>query len=639
MSQPIDSAAIASRSTGRRLLFTLVAASIPLLIVAGLELGLRLAGLGNEREPLFVASPDQEGFLLANPMVIRRFFAVPDQAPPVSIETRFFAARKSPDTFRIIVQGGSSAAGFPYGLGASPAGMLEQRLRRTFPDRNIEVVTTALAAVNSYALLDFADEIIAQEPDLILVYAGHNEYLGVLGVGSALSPGTSRWLTLLYLRLSQLRLVQLLAEAYADLLGIGGAADDAPADITLMARVTGQKEIPYGSRLYRSGIDQLRGNMDALLEKYAKAGVPVMLGTLVSNDADQAPFASLSCVGTDRIGYLNFLDTGRTALQAGDRDVALDSLEQAVAMDECEAEARFLLGRLRLDSGNGAAAREAFIAARDRDQLRFRAPSEFNRVLASLARENEVRLVDVQARFDEVAENGIIGADLMLEHVHPNLDGYFLLADAFYDAMREDGLIGEWSNAVPDIVARADVPVSEVDRLFGEYKILRITAGWPFADPPVTPAIPAPRNEVERLARRLYDQQVNWTQANDQARKLYRIAGNQHEYTRVTLILADAFPFIAQAQYEAGTALIRAQRAPEAAAYLRRAVEQAPGVTNHWLAFAHALVLTGRYDNARESLRRALALDPGNATATKALADLDKLGIGAEGGEVKKDEQ
>jgi len=639
MSQPIDSAARAPTSSGRRRLFILIAVSIPLLLVAGLEAGLRIAGVGNEREPLFVASPDQGGFLLANPLVIRRFFAVPDQAPPVSIETRFFAAPKSPDTYRIVVQGGSSAAGFPYGLGASPAGMLEQRLRRTFPDRNIEVITTAVAAVNSYALLDFADEIIAQQPDLILVYAGHNEYLGVLGVGSALSPGTSRRITLLYLRLSRLRLVQLMAKAYAGLLGVSGAAEGAPADSTLMARVAGRKEISYGSRLYRSGVDQFRDNMEALLEKYEKAGVPVMLGTLVSNDADQAPFASLSCAGTDRIGYRDFLDTGRTALRAGDRDVALDSLEKAVAMDECEAEARFLLGRLRLESGDLARAREAFTAARDRDQLRFRAPSELNRVLASLARENDVRLVDVQARFEEASANGVVGDDLMLEHVHPNLDGYFLLADAFYDAMRENGLIGEWSNAVPDIVARADVPVSEVDRLFGKYKILRITAGWPFTDPPVTPAIPAPGNEIERLARQLYDQQINWTQANDQLRKLYRIEGNQHEYTRVTLILADAFPFIAQAQYEAGTALIKAQRAPEAVAYLGRAVDRAPRVTNHWLAFAHALVLTGRYGNARESLRRALALDPGNETATKALADLERLGSGGKSSDDNKDEQ
>jgi tetratricopeptide (TPR) repeat protein len=640
MSQAQQASQRQTRSKTRSAIFMLVALTIPVLLLGGLEFGLRIAGIGHEREPLFIESPDQPGYMLANPRVVQRFFAVPAQAPPVSIETRFFPAEKTPGTYRIFVQGGSSAAGFPYGLGASPAGMLEQRLRRTFPERDIEVITTALAAVNSYALLDFADEIIAEQPDLVLVYAGHNEYLGVLGVGSALSVSTSRWLTLLYMKLNRLRIFQLMAKAYGSLSESDDPSmADRERDDTLMARVAGQREIPFRSRLYRSGVEQFSANIGALLDKYRAAGVPVMLATLVSNDADQPPLVSMPCADTDQETFESIVADAREALDGASTGRALAALERAVSLDDCAADAFFLLGEAHAAAGDFAAARKAYGAARDRDQLRFRAPAEFNRILVEFAEARDARLVDVRARFEQVAANGIVGADLMLEHVHPNLDGYFLLADAFYDAMREDGLIGDWQHAVPDIVARADVPVSEVDRLFGEYKILRVIAGWPFRDPPIPVEIPEPRNEIEKLARQLYDQEINWAQANDQLRKLYRIEGNQHEYTRVTLILADAFPFIAQAQYEAGTALIKAQRAPEAVAYLRRAVERAPGVTNHWLAFAHALVLTGRYDDARESLLNALALDPGNETATKALADLEKLGIGGEGGEGKKGEQ
>jgi hypothetical protein len=38
--------------------------------------------------------------------------------------------------------------------------MLKQRLQRTFPHRDIEVITTAMATVNSYTLLDFAAVIL-----------------------------------------------------------------------------------------------------------------------------------------------------------------------------------------------------------------------------------------------------------------------------------------------------------------------------------------------------------------------------------------------------------------------------------------------------------------------------------------------
>ena len=62
-----------------------------------------------------------------------------------------------------------------------------------------------MAAINSYTLLDLLDEVIAQSPDAILIYTGHNEYYGAMGVGSEESTGISRWLTLLYLDLRSYR--------------------------------------------------------------------------------------------------------------------------------------------------------------------------------------------------------------------------------------------------------------------------------------------------------------------------------------------------------------------------------------------------------------------------------------------------
>jgi hypothetical protein len=109
------------------LFFTLMMA-LPLVVLLLAEAGLRLAGLGHDLEPLFISSPQQPQYLQANPRVVTRFFTDPGLAPGVSIETAFFAARKPPGSFRVFVQGESSAAGFPYGLGAALAGALDRRL-------------------------------------------------------------------------------------------------------------------------------------------------------------------------------------------------------------------------------------------------------------------------------------------------------------------------------------------------------------------------------------------------------------------------------------------------------------------------------------------------------------------------------
>src|SRR5207248_1216245 len=116
----------------------------------------------------------------------------------------------------------------PYGHGGAPSRMLEQRLQATFPGRSVEVVNTALTAVSSYVLLDQAREIVALHPDAVLIYAGHNEYYGVLGAVSAGALGHWRPAVLAYLALRRLRTVQLAERLVAA--GSGAVRPRATAD-------------------------------------------------------------------------------------------------------------------------------------------------------------------------------------------------------------------------------------------------------------------------------------------------------------------------------------------------------------------------------------------------------------------------
>jgi hypothetical protein len=142
----VDEGATPTTSPGRRAAFWIILIALPFALLAGTEFALRLAGFGQDREPLFMSSPSQPDYLQANPRVVTRFFTDASQAPAVSIETAYFPAQKAADTFRVFVQGESSAAGFPYGLGAALAGVLDQRLERAYPEREIEVISTAMAA-------------------------------------------------------------------------------------------------------------------------------------------------------------------------------------------------------------------------------------------------------------------------------------------------------------------------------------------------------------------------------------------------------------------------------------------------------------------------------------------------------------
>ncbi len=526
-------------SAGRRRLLQAIALLLPLLVLGLAETALRLADQG-DTYPLFVPIPgaEAEGWQHVNPRVVQRFVLNPASTPKLWIRPVAFQREKSPDVFRIFVQGESTAEGYPYGYGASPAGMLQQRLQRTFPERRIEVITTAVSAVTSYTLLDFADEIVAQRPDAIVIYAGHNEYLGLLGPASTYSAGRAP-LVRLFLALRPLRLFQVLRSGMAALTP-QPAADDPR---TLMERVVARQQIAYGSTLYLRGLEQYRRNLDTLLARYAAAKVPVFIGTLISNERDQPPFISGHTPDVDVALWRRHFDAGVAALRARDPGAALAAFDAALAVDGLHADTYF--GRARaLDAlDRHAEAHEAYVAAKERDELRFRAPGAINAILREVAAQHGAHVVDVEAAFHAASRDGIVGADLMLEHLHPNLDGYFVLADAFYDALREHPALAPWDHAVVEEQARLEMPVTEVDRLYGEYRIAALTAGWPFSRERRRFRLPEPRGPVENIAQGYFEGRMGWPDAMRELLDHYRQRGDGAQAASVAALLADAFPY------------------------------------------------------------------------------------------------
>lgn len=565
----------------KRNLLLAITLLVPLALFGGAELALRAAGIGR-LEPLFVPAPDAPGYLQPNPAAVQRFFPDPRQAPAVSIDTTWFPEHKAEDTVRIFVLGESSAAGFPYGRWASPAALLQQRLQRMYPDRRIEVVNTAMAAVTSYVLLDFADEIIEHEPDAVVIYTGHNEYLGIGGVGSSLASARSPALARTIAGLRRLHLYRSIERLLASV----GGGDELPRhDGTLMARVAAERSIPLDSPLYRRGLEQFRGNLERLLRKYREAGVEVFIGTLASNERDQPPFASVSPDEVEASAIARYRDAQRLAA-----------------------------------AGEFAAARIEYLAAKDRDELRFRAPESFNELIRELATASDSRLVDVQRALASASRDGIIGADLMLEHVHPNAEGYFRLASAYVPAMTR--WLGPPSVAVDDETARREMPLTEVDRLHGEYRVAVLKNDWPFVPVRRATTIPPPANRIEEIAQAWFAGQSSWMQAMNDALAEYQRTGNFAEAARVAVNLADAVVTSAEAQYTAGRLLLRAESPARGLHYLQRAVELDGASVEIRLSLAQAQFMLGNVAGSIATLEAILAAHPEDSRAKYWLAEM-----------------
>ncbi len=439
-------------SPAKKWLFRSAALLIPILILILLEAGLRVFGYGGDSR-LFISTPDANSVYYGiNRNVGRRFFFVESFIPTPRKD--LFLKEKPKNCYRIFALGESTTAGFPYGNNVTFTRILNRRLSDAFPDRRIEIVNTAMTAICSYTLSDFMDEILAQKPDAILVYTGHNEFYGALGVGSMESLGKSRTIVKAYLKMQRFKTVMLLRDAIGLVRKRGirdrGDVDNDPMK-TVMARIVKDPGIPLGSRTYELGKNQFYLNMREILRKANHFRIPVIIGELVSNVRDQPPFVSMKN----------------------------DSLPSAGAVFQ---RARALEKNQRFDE-----ARDAYYRAKDLDALRFRAPEEFNAVIHRLASEFNIPVVPMKACFEAASPHGLIGNNLMHEHLHPNIDGYFLMADAFFTAMRKERWISDrWDekNIRPSSEYRKNWGFTALDSVYAALSIIQLRGGWPFRQDP-----------------------------------------------------------------------------------------------------------------------------------------------------------
>lgn len=343
----------------------LLAAGAPVAFLILLELTLRLAGFGHAAD--FFVPADAHGVVCSNERFAWRFVPPALSRAPCPVR---LAVKKPPGTTRIFVLGSSAAQGFPDP--AFSVGRFLQVMLESVWTQRIEVVNTAMTAMNSHVVRVVAEECARYEPDYFVVYCGNNEVIGPFGPGTVFQPFLeSLALTRLRVLLSGTRAAQAMGGLARKLrpapaLGWGGmamfAAHQVPADD------------PRLETVYR----HFRANLLAICRAAGGAGAKTLLCSVPVNLRDCPPFAP-----TNRLA-------GETA------------------------ESLFAAGR--------------FEEACDADGLRFRADRRIDATIRGLWTTVPGAIpVDLAARLD--------GDDDFHEHVHLNLRGSWRAASALFTAM------------------------------------------------------------------------------------------------------------------------------------------------------------------------------------------------------------
>ena len=535
------------------------------------ELVLMAAGV----VPLYERTDPYVGFSGYAPLFLERnppggepiFETAPNKTQWFNLQR--FPARKAEDVTRIFCLGGSTTYGRPYDDRTSFCGWLREFLPAVDPDRRWEVINAGGISYASYRVAALMEELIAYEPDLFIIYSGHNEFLEQRTYGKLLR--TPEFVRNLGALASRMRLYSALYDVTYERGDVLSIEVDA-----LLDQSVGPEDYHRDDEMRVAVLDHYRSSLTRMTHISERTGARMILVTPASNVGDFSPFKAeptdgLSAHAIRQVGELKL--SASAALDEGNHEQALAISEQALALDDRDAEVLYLQAQALRALGRVDEARRAFVRALDEDVCPLRALTPIPEIVTDIAREKDTGFVDFARIVDERSPDGIPGSESFLDHVHPTIEGNRLLALALVEEMTRMGIV------FPAVTWNA-ARIAEIS----EYLENSLDEG------------------AHAMALRNLSRVLMWAGKNEEAERL------------VDRVLTTT-PEDGASYFRKAILLQRAGNQEAALVHYREAARLLPSDATLHNAFGGLLSELGRLTEARVELEAAIRLDPTLVTA------------------------
>ena len=442
-----------NRCGAREALRTMVAAVLVtgfLFVLA--EGGLRLFGV----LPMSVTKDPYVGFAGSAPI----FVPVEDGQVWETAESKReyfpvqrFSARKPDGTVRIFCLGGSTTAGRPYEDSTSFCAWLRELLPEADPTRTWEVINAGGISYASYRVVRVMEELLAHDPDVFIVYSGHNEFLERRTYGPR-NESEDIW-TRLAKGLGHTRLYTAVAQWGSSARPTGALL---PAEVFAILDRSVGPEAYTRDDAYAAAVEaHFQANLLRMTALARTVGASMVFVTPASNITDCPPFKS----EPDPSLTVNAREALASVFTKAQDDPA--RYTDCLTIDPRLPEAHYQYGRYLLEEGRPKEAREHLLAARDEDICPLRATSRLIDLVRATARETGTPLVDYVELLDGITD-GLPGDAYFVDHVHPTIEAHGLLARKLLNGLYAAGVLSEQAHIADDtfdqiqkqILARVD---------------------------------------------------------------------------------------------------------------------------------------------------------------------------------------
>jgi len=433
------------RRSIRRILLRVAAVCCGLVVIALAELALRAAGWGRrtDAEDPFVVLEDVQPLFIVNPETGR--YEIP-KSRQAFFRPESFALAKPSSGFRVFCLGGSTVQGRPYSIETAFPAWLEIGLRAADPSVEWDVVNCGGVSYASYRLLPILREVLNHDPDLVIICAGHNEFLEERSYHPAKIRSSPFWCALRPIGQLHLYRVCRAAGLLLDRRTSSAARLDRArlsVDVDALLDHRGGLERYHRDDAHTQWVvEHFRLSLADMIESARARCVPVILMIPPANMKDCPPFKSEHAEGLGPQALQRFSELCEAAASVpwSDPDEKIRLLEAATRINPRHAGVHFHLGSCYEVAGRLDRALGEFLRAKEEDVCPLRLLESIRSSIRTLSARTGTPVIDAHRLLAERSEGGIPGREFLVDHIHPSITGHQIIADALLREMIADGL-------------------------------------------------------------------------------------------------------------------------------------------------------------------------------------------------------
>lgn len=645
---------------------------ICLLLLALIEIGLRLVWTPtvNIEDP-FV------GFSAVRPL-----FSVNNGVASISpnrlkyFNKISFPVEKRKNTFRVFSFGESTTYGHPFDGQTSYSRWLEDLLKTSCPEKNIEVINVGGISYASYRIVHLVKEGLSYNPDLVIIYVGHNEFLERRSYSSLFQQGSL--VISLRSHLEYLRIYKGLETLLSPIINkvrptsIGSNQKPTTSNSRLPGRTLLNDEattildksagldLYYRDEEFSNGVVQhFAYNLKQMISLCDAAEVPVILVETPSNLKDFSPFKSeheKNSSQSERARIERKLNEIKYLVSQRQYQKAIAELNEIESKDPLYALTYFLKGKALEGEGLDEEARLNFVKARDLDVCPLRATSPIIESIRRIADENRINLIGFSDFVDSYAKkhgstSGIPGDESFLDHVHPTIELHQALAALLFQRIEKMGLVKSCRALNEnEILSVMDQGLKSLDPSIFELRDLNLakTLRWAGKKDEARQALlriaarETDNPEVHKMLGAFALEDHQFRDAIDRYREAVRLSGGDPEL-RLSLAIALYKAGIkneAQRTYEdilhsghdmpevyanLAMLLLESARVADATNLITKGIAKYPDSIQLFSPYALTLAISGKTTEAIKWMQKAVEAEPGDPTHYYNLAGMYAL--------------